>query len=306
MYLLMSKVFVIILFCLLLAYAAVGQTSRALLVAIDNYPASGGWSEIHATNDISIVAPLLKASGYRSNHITILKNEKATYKNIIASLSNLTTLAGKGDYIYLQFSCHGQQMLDDNGDEPDGYDEAVIPYDAQRRYTKGVYEGENHLRDDQLSLFLNQIRLKIGPSGNLLVVFDACHSGSADRNGNEDSYVRGTTYIFGPYGFTPPIINPSKVIYAPKSDKNMATLTVLSACQPNEVNYEYKAPNGNYYGTLSYALCSARYKSDTEIKISDFFHNLTNRMQEISKDKKRKQNPNLQSTNENKTFGFGR
>lgn len=302
---LMKQVFAIII-CYFLSAAAVGQTSRALLVAIDNYPVSGGWNEIHATNDISIVAPLLKSNGFHDNHITVLTNAKATKGDIVAALSDMVTASRRGDYIYLHFSCHGQQMLDDNGDEPDGYDEALIPYDAQRRFRGGVYEGENHLRDDELAVFLDKIRLKIGATGNLIVVFDACHSGSADRNGDDDEYVRGTTYVFAPDGALPTTLNKAKVIATPKTDGEMATLTVLSACMPDEVNYEYKASDGKYYGTLTYAICSMGGKRGVDINISDFFGRLRGRIQNMQEGRKRKQNPNLESTNENKTFSIGR
>lgn len=301
----MKQIFAIIA-CYFLSAAAVGQTSRALLVAIDNYPASGGWNEIHATNDISIVAPLLKANGFHDNHITVLTDAKATKENIVSALSEMVTTSRKGDYIYVQFSCHGQQMLDDNGDEPDGYDEALIPYDAQRRYRSGVYEGENHLRDDELAVFLDKIRLKIGAAGNLIAVFDACHSGSADRNGDDDEYVRGTAYLFAPDGTLPAPINRSKVIDTPKMDGEMAALTVLSACMPDEVNYEYKASDGKYYGTLTYAICSMDGKRGADMNITDFFGRLRGQIQKMQEGRKRKQNLNLESTNENKTFSIGR
>lgn len=286
-----------------LVTAVSGQTSRALLVAIDNYPEAGGWNEIHATNDIDIVLPMLKANGLRDSEVTMLTDQQATKKNILNALSKIATDSQKGDYIYLQFSMHGQQMLDDNGDEPDGYDEALIPYDAQRKYRAGIYEGENHLRDDELSRFLDRIRIKVSAGGNLTVVFDACHSGSADRDGDDEAYVRGTTYIFAPNNYTPPTINPAKVVKAAKTAKNMAPLTVLSACLPTEINYEYKASDGRYYGTLTYALCSTKIGDTT---ISEFFNRLTDQVQQISAGRKRKQNPDLQSTHETKTFRIGR
>lgn len=300
----MKQAFAITVFCCFFA-AATGQTSRALLVAIDNYPASGGWNEIHATNDIAIMVPLLKANGFQDSHITVLTDSMATKKNIMTALSNLATRSGKGDYVYLQFSCHGQLMLDDNGDEPEGYDESLIPYDAPRRFSRGVYEGHNHLRDDELSLFLDRIRLQVGATGNLFVVFDACHSGSADRDGDDDEYVRGTTYIFAPDGYTLPIIDPAKVVAAPKTGKNMSDLTVLSACQPGEVNYEHKASDGRYYGMLTYAICGIGNEAGI-VRVSDFFDRLQGLVQKMSEGKKRRQNLDLQSTNENKTFSIGR
>ena len=127
-----------------------GQTSRALLVAIDKYPSESGWNEIHATNDIYLLKPLLIKRNFAPAHVTVLLNEQATKDAIVKALKQLAKDSRHGDYIYIHFSCHGQQMADDNGDETDGLDEALIPYDAPRRYQKGVYVGEKHLRDDEL------------------------------------------------------------------------------------------------------------------------------------------------------------
>ncbi len=138
-----------------------GQTSRALLVAIDKYPSESGWNEIHATNDIYLLKPLLIKRNFAPAHVTVLLNEQATKDAIVKALKQLAKDSRHGDYIYIHFSCHGQQMADDNGDETDGLDEALIPYDAPRRYQKGVYVGEKHLRDDELGSLLDDIRKKI-------------------------------------------------------------------------------------------------------------------------------------------------
>lgn len=291
---------------LYLSLTTVGaQTNRALLVAIDKYPEGSGWNKIHATNDIQLVVPMLGGNGYTQRNIVTLLNEKATKATIIAELTKLIDVSCKGDYIYIHFSCHGQLMADDNGDEPNGYDEALIPYDARRRYSKGVYEGKNHLRDDELRVMLDRARKKIGDKGNLTIVFDACHSGTADRNTNDDTYVRGTTYIFAPPGYVPQT-DPSKVIYAPKKDQDMAPITILSACLPEQVNYEHKLANGKYYGTLTYGLYSTIMGSSTEMTVSELFDKLTLRITKMSENKIRKQTPDLQSTHEDKTFNIGR
>ncbi len=110
-----------------------------------------------------------------------MTDKHATKKNIIQALQHLIKQLKAGDDVCLHFSCHGQQMEDDNGDEADELDEALIPYDAQSTYQKGIYEGENHLRDDELEKFLISIRQKIGIDGSVLITFDACHSGTANR-----------------------------------------------------------------------------------------------------------------------------
>lgn len=59
-------------------------------------------------------------------------------------------------------------MMDLNGDEEDGLDEALIPYDALFWYLPGVYEGEKHFSDDELGEWIDRFRCKLGKSGQIL------------------------------------------------------------------------------------------------------------------------------------------
>ena len=63
----------------------------------------------------------------------------------------------------------------------DGFDEALVPYDASSFYTKDKYKGENHLIDDELGQLLHRLRQKVGNTGDIIVTIDACHSGTATR-----------------------------------------------------------------------------------------------------------------------------
>jgi uncharacterized caspase-like protein len=74
------------------------------------------------------------------------------------------------------FSGHGQQIPDaEDGDEHDGYDEAIVPYDntGHRRYS-------GHLPDDALEAAVTEVRAK---TKNVVVIFDSCHSGTGLRGG---------------------------------------------------------------------------------------------------------------------------
>ena len=70
--------------------------------------------------------------------------------------------------------------------------------DARISYQSGVYQGENHILDDELNQYFNRIRQKIGPDGFLCVVIDACHSGNASRDENDDDnqIIRGVNIGF--------------------------------------------------------------------------------------------------------------
>ncbi len=82
----------------------------------------------------------------------------------------------------IHYSGHGQQIFDDNGEEIDGLDEAIVPYDAWVKYTHN-YKGENHIRDDEIGNILANFRNKLGKDGQLLMLLDSCHSGSSTRGG---------------------------------------------------------------------------------------------------------------------------
>jgi hypothetical protein len=222
------------------------QTKRALIVGIGAYPPRSGWSIIHGDNDVPLITDALIRRGFDQDKIVKLVNEQANKKNILKKINLLIEQANLNDVIYLHFSTHGQQVVDLDGDEKDSLDEAIIPYDARKTFVKRVYEGQCHLIDDELNLLLSALRKKIGKSGSLIVVIDACHSGDATRGkgiDNDSIVVRGTPDIFQ---------ENSKRRVAPKPVKSIDWI-VISATQPYQNNYEYKV-NGIYYGSLSYAI----------------------------------------------------
>ena len=86
------------------------RTGRALIVAISEYPAENGWERIHGDNDGAMMAELLGRNHY--SQIIRLRNEEATKKAISQALKQLYECTNPGDYVFLHFSCHGQQMMD--------------------------------------------------------------------------------------------------------------------------------------------------------------------------------------------------
>lgn len=251
--------------CLLLScvFCCQAQQKYALIVAIANYPEESGWNNIHSNNDLQMLLPQLKRLGF---HINTLADKQATKKNITQALQHLIKLIKAGDDVCLHFSCHGQQMEDDNNDEADGLDEALIPYDARSTYKKGIYEGENHLRDDELEKLLTNIRQKIGISGSALVTFDACHSGTASRIEeyveDDDAPIRGTNVIFSsnPFYIAPDCKQiERKTRLMQQSD--LSPICIISACQPFQRNFEIKVGN-SYYGTLSYSFYCVLKKAE--------------------------------------------
>lgn len=233
----------------LLTYA---QTKRAFLVGISDYPQTGeqSWNSIHGANDVILISKTLM---FQSFKITLLTDKTATAKRIRKGLNDLVSSCKLGDIVYLHFSCHGQPFEDLDGDEEDGWDEALIPFDAKKIYAKGIYEGENHITDDELNGYLISIRSKVGLQGFVYVIIDACHAGSSYRGEEEEDsiIIRGTDMGFSASNrqYTPRIDKRGKIKVEKSS--SMANICVLEACRSYQVNTEIKE-NGKYYGPLSF------------------------------------------------------
>ena len=231
------------------------QQKRALVIGIGDYPAGSGWREINGDRDVELIVPMLRSIGFAQENIFTLVNEEATKSAIEAAFRDLASAAEDRDELYIHFSGHGQQVTDISGDEPDGLDEALIPYDAAIEYGRNGYRGQNHILDDELGMWLEALRESVGPKGVIVVALDACHSGDATR-GEEDvqGHVRGTSEIFGMPGAARSdgghIAVPADGRKAGKADVDWVC---LSACKSYQSNYEYKSESG-YYGRLSWAV----------------------------------------------------
>ena len=237
--------FLAILLCSLCCLSAAAQQRWAVVVGISTYPATSGWSDISGENDFELVVPMLTRCGFAEADITTLANAQATKAAIVGSLQRLALQARRGDVVYIHFSCHGQLITDVDGDEGDGWDEALIPYDAKID-ERGGYNGENHLVDDELNALLAAIKHRIGDKGRVVVVVDACYSGGVSRQNDEaaeDVIVRGARKKFDLL----PVAEPTR------REPLAIDWLCISACQSYQVNQEYK-PDEVSYGRLSYAM----------------------------------------------------
>jgi len=227
------------------------QNKRALLVGISDYQCVNkysGWNNIHGKNDIHILYHTLKESGF---FVSCLNDRGATKSGIINALNILVSQCKVGDIVYLHFSTHGQPFEDISGDEDDGWDESIVPVDAFIEFTKGKYEGENHLIDDELRDFCTRIRKAIGTKGILYVVIDACHAGKASM-GNEEEIIRGTKAGFTRSGkyYRPKKLERGNYYNIPSS-ASLGKVVFIEACRSYQVNKEI-IESGKHYGALSY------------------------------------------------------
>ncbi len=191
-----------ILFLFLILSSSVMQAEKyALLVGVGEYPEWGKWDNLASVNDIVHLKEALLIHNFAAQNMTILTNEEATKDNIVKAFNQLNRKLNIGDVVLLHFSGHGQQIRDFNGDEADGYDEAFVPYDSPKNYQEGICEGSKLLTDDEINNLTQRIRKKLGPSGQVILTMDSCHSGSGNR---ALGTVRGTDVLMAPSGYTTP------------------------------------------------------------------------------------------------------
>ena len=256
----------IVIFVLLIgAQMLNAATKRALLVGVSDYGNTmedpNKWANISGANDIVLLSPLFTEHGYS---VTSLVDSQATHAGITNALAELAKESKKGDTVYIHFSMHGQPFEDLNGDEEDGWDEALIPVDAEMRYTEGVYDGKNHLLDDELEVYFNDIRSKLGPEGQLLVILDACHSGTASRG--DDDHTRGTREGFSRSGkvYTPDRTKETNDYFAVATEKEQSPVMFIEACRSYQVNKEVRDVETNtWYGSLSFYIAQSMKDNKT-------------------------------------------
>ena len=253
---------------LLFSLSVTAQTKRALVIGLGEQQ-DKAWNKINGDKDVPFVQAMLKNAGFKS--VTTLVNRQATKVGIVEAFKRLTASCKQGDVVYIHYSGHGQQMTDVHNDEKDGLDECWIPYDACRK-ASATYHGEKHLTDDELNVYLNAIRNKIGAKGKLLVVIDACHSGDGTRGedyeivrGVEDTLVVDSLNARGLYETFEAI---KSFFVGDKGKENVINTKAnplaerwitISACRSDQVNIEMKKPT---VGKLSYALWKELKNSD--------------------------------------------
>jgi hypothetical protein len=156
----------------------------ALLVGIADYPPAGpGGADLPAPDkDAERMRDLLVDTfGFRPERITVVKNLEATTARIVRELEALTTKAGPRDAVLFYYVGHGTQVPDLDGDEPDGWDEALATADPKPPVVSTREQLSLYLSDDRLAEILNRFRTR-----NVTVIFDCCHSGTAVRAGEDE------------------------------------------------------------------------------------------------------------------------
>jgi len=141
------------------------MAKTALCIGINNYP--GTHMDLSGCiNDAEDWSAELQSRGFT---VSRLIDAKATKAAMLKGFKSIVGGAKKGDSVVITFSGHGTYVPDVNGDELDGLDEALCPYDLQ-------INGAALLDDEIHAIFASR-----APGVRLVLISDSCHSGTVTR-----------------------------------------------------------------------------------------------------------------------------
>ena len=145
------------------------MSKKALCIGINDYP--GTQNDLSGcVNDATDWAAALAARGFA---VTRLLDSQATKAAMVSAMTDLIGGAAKGDSIIITYSGHGTWVPDQNGDEPDGRDEGLCPWD--------IGSG-NVLLDDEIAPIFTHHATGV----RVVLISDSCHSGSVTRGNSLD------------------------------------------------------------------------------------------------------------------------
>ena len=154
---------------------------RALLVGINRYQQPWVPPTPGAEEDATETSKFIKEKyGFLDSEIQVLLGKEATAANIVQEFRRwLIEGTEPGDRVFFLYSGHGSRVPDDNGDEEDGYDEVLAPYDVNLPDDPKLQGTtfDHIIRDDLIGQLIAQLSGR-----HVVMVFDSCHSGTISRS----------------------------------------------------------------------------------------------------------------------------
>lgn len=229
---------------------------KALCFGINNYP--GTINDLNGcVNDLNDWAAKLTSLGF---DVEKIQDSEATRNRFITEATFAFADAEAGDIVVFTYSGHGTQVVDTNGDEQDGYDEALYLYDGA-------------LTDDMIRETLNEAKEGV----KIVFIFDSCFSGTATRKiGRSSPQIRfvKTDEV---------VVNKVNKKFLDQADM---IEVLMSGCSDDEYSYDASI-NGRYNGAFTYYALK-------NYKIGDTFNEWYDKIREDLPSSKYPQTPQLE------------
>ena len=271
----------------------------ALLVGINEYPRFDGVELSGCVNDVNVMREaLISSCRFPAENVEVLTDAQATRDGILAAMERLTELVGQGDLALFHYSGHGSRMTDREGDEPDGWDQTIVPTDSGR-----LDRPNRDITDDEIYDWLMKLTAK---AGHVTVILDSCHSGAAMREG-EALRRRQVPDDCRPVSELPPSPVADAVAPALRQNKEKSSgwlplnpnYVLLAGCSCRQSSNE-KDFGGVAHGALTYFLVRELTKARPGLSYRDVFERVAARM----KSQLPNQEPQLEGDRDRELFGL--
>lgn len=263
-------------------YSDCSGPKKALLIGINYF---GSKNQLNGCiNDAKNVKQFLLTQGFSEDNIVLLSDDQKmaravpTKQNIIDGMRWLVKDSQPSSSLWFSYSGHGVQIADKNGDEDDGFDEAICPLDFE---TAGL------LSDDEMhDILVAPLRQGV----RLTALFDSCHSGTVldlpymystkgllkepnflkdageDLMSTFNAYTKGDqgAMFKGLKGLFNTVVNKDKAQqandYAKKNNTSPADVISLSGCKDDQTSADAQE-QGQSTGAMSYAFIKVLSKN---------------------------------------------
>jgi len=276
-------------------------TRRALLIGVDEYSKLAARYQLKGcVNDVNLMSDVLRQRyGFERQNVKVLRNNQATRDGILKAMDDLVRRVGPDDIVIIHFSGHGSQVRDREGDEPDGYDETIVPHDSGR----GQHPNRD-ITDDEI--YARLLRLSEA-TPYITLVFDCCHSGTIARDafGAADRWVETDRR---PVEELPPSTAPAGLMGAtrdlgpsgwlPLSDRYV----LVAGCRDAESSYEHHVHQGSgstTQGALTYFFCQELLHAEAGSSYRDVFERASTRVTAAHS----RQHPQMEGARDREVFG---
>ena len=160
----------------------------------------------------------------------VLVDREVTHDAVRQAITGWLSQAPENATVLIFYSGHGSQQRDTNGDEADGYDETIVPWDYGRR--------QMFIVDDELREWLSSVR-----ATKVVLIFDSCHSGTMERGAMTASLLTTGTRATEPH-LTDGMASDFSQAGSSRNTTAWKEL-VISAAPPDEPAYESSRISGS-------------------------------------------------------------
>ena len=271
---------------------------HGLVVGIDCYPYLPQSSQLEGAVRDAEFAHQVLTERFGFSEPKLLLNEDATREAILREMYEMVRRVEPGDEAFFHFSGHGSQLQDLDGDEADGYDETLVPFDSGR----GGHPNRD-LVDDEIHRWLVELT---ATTDRAVLVIDACHSGSISRRlcgaRIRRAPVDGPRTVPGSTRKGSP--SPSAGASGWLSPARLGErYTLIAACRDMEAAHEERfAEDDGCHGALSRALYSTLAHAPAYCSYRDVFEEVT----ALVTGRYPLQHPQLEGVSDRKLFAAGR